>query len=143
MAKISRAQGPSMTTDEFEGHEGVLPVRIRRPEVGPMRRVKGEGEPKSVGTKSSRSTEDKAKPDSNGTNNPQGPAPLTENPSVPVEAVSSDADSVDGAPTQTESQPSGRRKPARKAAKAATPKTPSEPEPDDSSARVRFTDDDF
>lgn len=163
MAKISKAQGPSMTTVEYEGAENLQPdVVIRRPEIGPMRRVR-KGEEPSVGTKSSRSTEDKAKQGSNVTKSPQGPVPSTENPSGQEPGIHSTVVSADGTVQQTENQPfvdggseppEAEKKATPRATKAQGRKTPQkrakapagaedETVPDPDKAGVRFTDDDF
>lgn len=123
MAKISRAQGPSMTPEEFDGAEYVSPrvpdPRIRRAGIGPMKRASEDEVTSSGGTNSQASTAQPQTSESSENSSNQEPAPTTENPSV-RKVQSSGVHSVDGAPTETESQPSSSTKPPVKAAKSTT-----------------------
>lgn len=150
-----------MTAEEYSAaaDSGYVSPRIVRPEVGPMKRVK-KGDAPSVGDSSRRSTKERASKGGSQTASKSKPAHDAENPSGGTETPDVVSLTV-GAPTETQSQPSGEAQsdaetteaPAPKPAKATGRKSPTrrskapagaeDETPDTRTANVRFTDDDF
>lgn len=118
MAKTTRQGGPSFTPEEEEGLEYV-PTRVRRAEVGAMRRDEKKGDKSSPGNNSTASTSEQSTLSGKPRQEHQEPAPATDNPSSVSTATNESADSADGSTPETEK---GSNKAPRKAS-TATKKT--------------------
>lgn len=94
MSKSTKASGATFTEDELaDPRPPETVVRVTRAMLG--------GEPQSVGTSSSQSSQSEQQSSGKPNSAPQQPAPTTDSPSNPSEEVqSSDVDSTDG-PGQT------------------------------------------
>lgn len=136
MAKATRHGGASMTPEEIGGVDGYLSPRVRRQEVGPMKRArKREEEDSFPGSNSDPHTHMQSKSSEMLEQEAPSPAQETDNPSS-GEQVSDTAHSADGNIQETERESPSPQKPARKAPVKATKRTAS------GRARVRSLDDD-
>lgn len=99
MAKTTRHGGPSFTPEEEAALEYVPkafdPNRVRRAEVGPMKREQ-KGEESSPGNNSTVSTNEQPPSKDKPVRNRQEPAPDAENLSSVQDQESANADSTDG-----------------------------------------------
>lgn len=125
MAKATRHGGASMTAEEFDNAEYVAP-RVRRAEVGPMKRAK-KGEEKSPGSNSDQSTPTQNQQSQTQSDRDQSRVQETDNRSLGGPEAE-DASSVDGS---TQGMGRASRRGPRKAAKRTEPQK----------ARVRMIDD--
>ncbi len=117
MAQNSRYGGPSITPEEAADPAlpSAMPIRVRRPEVGPMKRAQAdtakpvvvEEDPPSVGNSSKPSTEKPQASDEKPKTTPRKAARTTENRSKAVDTeTDSSAHTTDGDGRSNASKPS-------------------------------------